>query len=543
MIAQRIVIVGGGFGGAFTARYLKRFAPAATEIELIDSNNYFVFQPLLPEVVSGNISAPDAVTPLRQLLPGIKVRMGTVTGIDQSACTVRLLQGSYRIPQETRYDHLVIAGGQETNLDIAPGFRDHALCLRNLADAHELRNKIVRRLEHADVTSDVLIKQRLLTFVVGGGGFSGVETVGEISEMIRRTLHFYPNIDQSEVRTVIVQSGNRLLPELPEKLSRYAQRMLQKRGVEVVLNTRVSSATANAIFLSTGDRIESCLFVSTVGNGPTQFCQSLELPLEKGKIPVDRTLRVRGANNVWALGDSALVPLDENGEHFAPPTAQYAVREARCLARNLTATLRGRAPEPFTFAPKVVLASIGNYQGVARLFGVNFSGLLAWMLWRFLYIGMLPVFSTRLRVALNWLFDYFLPRSIVQIANQNARGTLTRRYSKGDVLSKPGQYVDGLYTILEGQLVSRVPRDSARGDYIRILGPGDHWGEVLATAGKLTHGTLTAIEDTRVLIFKANDFRSLRQALPALEEYFSGIDPRVYAPSLRERTNENKLAH
>ena len=543
MAGRRIVIVGGGFGGAFTARYLRRLVPGDTEVELIDSNNYFVFQPLLPEVVSGNISAPDAVTPLRQLLPGIKVRMGTVIGVDRAARTVRLLQGSYRVPQESHYDHLVIAGGQRTNLDIAPGFRDHALSLRDLADAHELRNKVIRRLEHADVTADAVIKRRLLTFVVGGGGFSGVEAVGELSEMIRRTVRFYPNINQQEVRTVIVHSGDRLLPELHEKLGSYARKMLENRGVEVVLNTRVSSATANAVFLSNGERIDSCLFLSTVGNGPTEFCQSLQLPLERGKISVDQTLRVRGEENVWALGDSAMVPLDGSGERFAPPTAQYAVREARCLARNISAVLEGREPDPFDFTPRGVLASIGNYKGVARLFGMNFSGLPAWMLWRFAYIGMLPGFSTRLRVALNWLFDYFLPRSIVQIANRDARSTATRRYAKGDVLSRPGQYVDGLYTVLEGQLVSRIPRHDARGDHIRILGPGNHWGEVLATAGELTQGTLTAIEDTRVLIFRADDFRNLRQALPALEDYFQGIDPSVYAPSLRSRTPNRELAH
>jgi NADH dehydrogenase len=319
--------------------------------------------------------------------------------------------------------------------------------------------------------------------------------------------------------------------------------MLQSRGVQVILNTRVKSATANAVFLSNGECIETCLFLSTAGNGPTEFCQSLQLPLARGKITVEQTLRVRGENNIWALGDAALVPLDTDGERFAPPTAQYAVREAKCLARNISAVIQGRDSVAFDFTPRGVLASIGNYKGVARLFGINFSGLPAWMLWRFAYIGMLPGFSTRLRVALNWLFDYFLPRSIVQIANREMRSTSTRRYAKGDVLSKPGQYVDGLYAVLEGQLVSRIPRRNARGDHIRILGPGDHWGEVLASAGELTHGTLTAIEDTRVLIFRADDFRSLRQALPALENYFEGIDPSVYAPSLRVHAANKELAH
>ena len=535
MAIQRVVIVGGGFGGAFTALYLKRFATPDTEIVLINSTNYFVFQPLLPEVASGNISAPDAVTPLRQMLPGVKVRMGTVTGIDRDTRCVQLLQGSFRTPQQVNYDHLVIAAGQETNLDIAPGFREHALCIRNLADAHELRNKIIRRLEHADVTEHPLIKERLLTFVVGGGGFSGVETVGEISEMIRRTLRFYPSVQQSDIRTIIVQSGDRLLPELPEKLGRYAERILGERGVEVVLDRRVSSATANGVYLSDGERIETCLFVSTVGNGPTRFCRSLGLPLERGKLPVDRTLKVRGENNIWSLGDAALIPMDDGRETFAPPTAQFAVREAKCLARNISAAFEGGAAMPFVFKAGGALASIGNYKGVAQVFGVRFSGLLAWMTWRFLYIGMLPGFSTRLRVALNWAFDFVMPRSVVQIANQKTSSAVTRRYAKGDVISSPGQFVDGFYTVLEGYLESRVPQGEGQEDFVRILGPGDHWGEVLATVGAPTLGTLTATDDARVLILKADDFRSLRAAFPALNDYFEQINQKIYAPSLRKQ--------
>ncbi|MEM1173559.1 MAG: FAD-dependent oxidoreductase [Pseudomonadota bacterium] len=531
MPSQRIVIVGGGFAGAFAAKHLRKALPADTELELINTTNYFVFQPLLPEVVSGNISAPDAVTPLRQLLPGVQVRMGKVIGVNRDAQTITLLQGSFRTPQTRRYDHLVLAAGQETNLDVAPGFREHALCLRNLADAHELRNKIIRRLEHADVTEDPVIRERLLTFVVGGGGFSGVETIGEIREMVRRTLRFYPNLSQSDVRAIIVQSGDRLLPELPEKLGRYAQQILERRGVEVELNTRVASASTNAVSLSDGRRVETCLFVSTVGNGPTAFSKSLGLPLDRGKLVVDRTLKVEGSDTIWALGDAAKIPMGDGT--FAPPTAQFAVREAKQLAINLAAHIRGRETRPFNYKPAGALASIGNYKGVAQVLGFSFSGLLAWMTWRFLYIGMLPGFSTRLRVALNWAFDFVMPRSIVQIANQGQPATISRRYAKGDVISSPGQYVDGLYTVLEGALESRIPQAVGEEDFLRKLGPGDHWGELSASDGSRTRGSLVAIEDARVQVLRAEDFRKLRGAFPALDDYFNQIDPEIYAPRLR----------
>ena len=531
--ATKVVVIGGGFGGAFAARYLRRYSKGSLDIELINSTNYFVFQPLLPEVVSGNISAPDAVTPLRQLLPGVRVRMATVTAVDREQKRVHLLQGSFRTPQSVGYDHLVIAAGQKTNLDIAPGFAEHALGIRNLADAHELRNKIIRRLEHADITRDPEIKSRLLCFVVAGGGFSGVETVGEISEMVRRTLRFYPNIDPADLRIKIVHAGDRLLPELPAKLGRYAESILEKRGVEIVLDTLISSATTNAVYLSSGERIETCLLVSTAGNGPTDFCRSLDIPLRHGKLPVDRCLRIEGEDSVWALGDAASIPLDDSGESYAPPTAQFATREARCVANNIVRTVEGKQPSTFAFTPSGALASIGSYKGVARIFGVSFSGLLAWMTWRFLYIGMLPGFSTRLRVALNWMFDYVLPRSIVQIATQNTGGAITRRYAKGDVISIPGQHVDGFYTVLEGYLESRVPGGNGQEDFVRILGPGDHWGERLAAGGGLSEGTLTASDDARVLVLRADDFRKLREAFPALDDYFDKISDKIYAPSLR----------
>ena len=533
-MGKRIVIVGGGFGGAFCARYLRRYAPKETEIELINSSNYFVFQPLLPEVASGTISAPDAVTPLRQLLPGVKVRMATVRSVDQDRKSVEILQGSYRTPQSVAYDHLVIAVGQKTNQMIAPGFVEHSLCIRNLADAHELRNKIIRRLEHADITEDIELKRRLLTFVVAGGGFSGVETIGEVSEMISRTLRFYPNIDAGDVRAVLVQAGDRILPELPEKLGRYAAKILQKRNVEIRFDTRVTSATANNVYLSDGSEIETALLVTTVGNGPRAVTEALGVPLSRGKIAVDQHMRVADTVDMWALGDAALIPIGDPAEgNFAPPTAQFAVREARCLAKNIAATLNEKPLKSFAFKPKGSMASIGHYKGVAEVFGIGLSGLFAWLIWRALYIGMLPGFSTRLRVALNWLFDYFLPRSIVQIENKRASASITRRYRKGDVISRPGQLVDGFYTVLTGYLESRVVTNGE--DFVRTLGPGDHWGEKTLELDTLTQGTLTASEDAEVLILGADDFRQLRAAFPALDDYFQGISNKIYAPSLRDK--------
>jgi NADH dehydrogenase len=277
-----------------------------------------------------------------------------------------------------------------------------------------------------------------------------------------------------------------------------------------------------------------------VGSGPRHITQRLGIDLKHGRIPVDEFLRVRGAENIWALGDAASIPLIDRRskdhsevQRFAPPTAQFAVKEARCVAKNLLAVRKGDPPIPFRYKPRGALASIGNYKGVAEIFGISFSGLLAWLTWRALYIGMLPGFSTRLRVALNWLFDYFLPRSIVQIANRESGGAVTRRFAAGDIICGPGQRVDGFYTVLSGCLESRIPLGDGQEDFVRILGEGDHWGERSLTADALTQGTLVATEDAQVLVLAADDFRQLRNAFPALDEYLHGISDKIYAPPLR----------
>ncbi|MEE8251356.1 MAG: FAD-dependent oxidoreductase [Gemmatimonadales bacterium] len=533
---QRVVILGGGFGGAFTAKYLNRYAPANVEVELINDTNYFVFQPLLPEVASGTINAQDAVVPLRVMLKGIKVRMADVTDVDREARQIHIVQGSKRTLLTVPYDHLVIAVGQQTNVGHSPGFSEHSLTMRNLADAHGLRNHLIQCLEHADVTEDANVKRRLLTFVVAGGGFSGVETMGEVTEMIYRTLKFYPNIRPDEIRAVLVQRGPRILPELSQRLGEYAQRKLSRRGVEVRLGASIQSATATAVYLDDADCIETQTLVTTVGNGPRPITESLGIELQRGKILVDEYLQVSGFTQVWSLGYAALIPLSSvegDDTQYAPPTAQFAVREARCLAKNIVSSLLEKPLKPFAYRPRGALASIGNYRAVAEIFGVRLSGLFAWVLWRGFYIGMLPGFSTRLRVALNWLFDYFLPRSIVQIANKERPAASYRRYARGDVIFRPGQIVDGFYTIVSGGLESRIPDATSDEDFVRILGPGDHWGELSLNAEFETHGTLTAVQDTQVLVLRRADFRNLLAAFPALDNYFRSISEEIYAPSLR----------
>lgn len=538
---QRIAIIGGGFAGAFTARALRRSLPDNIEVELISDRNYFVFQPLLPEVVAGTINAQDAVTPLRLLLKGVSVRLGEVCDIDFERQRLQVSQGSRRIPAYRRYDQLVIAPGQRTVLERFPGFAEHSFSIRDLSNAHELRNHVIQCLEHADITENPQLKQKLLTFVIAGAGFSGVEIAGELHEMLSRTLHLYPKLQQSDLRTIIVQRGQRILPELPEALGVYAAERLQHHGVEVRYGTSLARATDAAVFTADGECIDTKTLITTVGNGPLPLVEKLKLPMERGRIRTDRCMRVEGFDNVWSAGDAAHVPMGDDG-HGAPTTAQFAVAQARTLASNLCATIEGRPPEAFTYTPRGTMASIGHYRAVAEVFGLRFSGLFAWLMWRGFYIGMLPGFSTRLRVALNWLFDYFLPRSIVQVKTRTGRAVRHLHHAKGDVLFAPGQIVDGLYVVISGTLESRVPMREGE-DFVRILGQGDHWGERSLTEHNQTLGSLTAVDDCEIMVLGSEDFASLQNGMPVVSDYFSRIPDKIYPPSLRAKEEKPPASH
>ena len=532
---RRVVILGGGFAGAFTAKNLLSSLGSECEIELINPANYFVFQPLLPEVAAGIINSSDAVTPLRSMLPGVKFRMAEVVSVDFDAKELRVLQGSRRIPISLSYDHLVFAVGQRGNLDMLPGFADHSITMKNLSDAHRLRNHIIECLEHADITQDEALKRMLLTFVVAGGGFSGVETVGEMAEMIRRTVRHYPNIDHDEVRLLVVQRESRILMELPEELATFAQKKLSKRGVEIRTGAGLASANKSGVVLSDGERIKAATLVATIGNGPVELVQQLPIELLRGKIPTDQCLRVQAFDDVWAVGDCAAIPMDASGEQFAPPTAQFATAEAEQLALNIAAAEKQRPVTAFQFEAKGSLASIGHYSAVAKLFGIKISGLLAWFLWRGFYIMRLPGFSTKARVTLNWMYDYLLPRNIVQLKGYSALATVHATYLKGDVLFLAGQIPDGLYTIESGSLESRVVDSETGQEHVRVLGAGEHWGERSLSRNWQTSGSLVALEDTRVLILKKEDFSRLRASLPVFDAYLEQLPDDRYAPSLRKQ--------
>lgn len=525
MEKTKIVILGGGFGGMFTARKLHKICQGDLEIELISKINYFVYQPLLPEVAAGTLNAQDAVTPLRNLLKGVHVRLADVTSIDLEAKQVVIMQGQKKILQRVDYDHLVIATGQVANLSMFPGFEDHSLTMKDLSDAYRLRNHVIECMEMADVTRFTEIKSRALTFVVAGGGFSGVETMGELAEMIDRILPQYPNIRRDDIRMVLIQWGPRILPEMPEHLSEYALKQLQHRGVEVWLDTGIKSASNQSVYTGDGRSLRTRTIVTTIGNGPSEFVKSLPIKLERGRIPVSPQLEVLGLDNVWAIGDAALVPLSAgtSAPSYAPPTAQFAASEAGTLAQNILRRSHGKPLRAFNHKSFGIMASLGGYRGAAEIYGRRVTGLLAWMIWRIAYIGMLPGLATRIRVGLNWIFDYFLPRTIVYMAENDRPASRYLHYSKDEVVQYANEVPAGFYVVVCGSLEQRFDKPDGE-PVVHQLSVGDTWGSRALKEGRLTQGKITALEDSKLLLVNREDFGRLRTSYAPLSELLAARD-------------------
>jgi NADH dehydrogenase len=425
----RIVVLGGGFGGVYTALHLeqmlgRQLREKRVEITLVSKDNFFLFTPMLHEVAASDLDITHIVSPLRTLLRNTEVFVGDVQGIDLPKRRVLVSHGRDFHAHELPYDHLVVALGSITNFYGLPGLEQRALTMKTLGDAIHLRNRVIATLEEGD-TECAVRGDGLLTFVVAGGGFAGVETAAGLNDFVHEALRFYPRLKADRIRMVLVHSGSTILPELGETLGAYAQGKLAARGVEIITNAKVAAVTADEVRLADGRRIPSQLVVWTAGTSPHPLMHDLPCGLDRGRILVDQTLAVPNWPGVWALGDCAVVPDIRTGRPH-PPTAQHALREARTVARNIAATLAGRPTVAFDFMTIGQLAAIGRRTGVARVFGVNFSGFLAWWLWRTIYLSKLPRIEKKLRVAIDWTLDLIFTKDFVQFLTVRAPAMSTR---------------------------------------------------------------------------------------------------------------------
>lgn len=412
----RIVVLGGGFAGIYAVMELERRLGRNPQVEitLVNKDNFFVFTPMLHEVAASDLDLTHIVNPIRKLLRRAAFFHGDVLEIDLDGRAVVVthgVEGSH--PHRLEYDHLVLALGAVTNFFGTPGVAERAFTMRTLGDAIALRNRMIDSLEEGDFECCPNVRQRMMTFVVAGGGFAGVETVAAIHDFMLAALPHYPNLEPSDVRVVLVHPGAVILPELSETLGRYAQGKLGRRGIELHLESKVTGFSAAGVELSDGTLIPTANLVWTAGTAPNPLLEPLACDKERGRVVVNELLAVPGWPGVWSLGDCACVPDPTTGRP-APPTAQHASRQGKVLARNIAAAIRGGRQRPFAFKTLGQLAAIGRRTGVANILGVNFSGFLAWWMWRTIYLMKLPRLERKVRVALDWTLDLLFTKDLVQ---------------------------------------------------------------------------------------------------------------------------------
>ncbi len=411
----RLVIVGGGFAGAYCAQALeKKLTADKAEVVLLDRNNYFVFSPLLIEAGIGDLEPRHAVVSIRSFLRRSEFQMAEVRSVDRAAQQVHYQLVGGTEPRTIFYDHLVLAMGSVPRLPDVPGLVEHGYQIKSLVDGVVLRDRVIQLLEWANAVDDLAERRSLLHLVVVGANYTGVEVAGEFLAFMRTAAKKFSNLTPDDCRATLFELSGRILPTLDERLAAYAAREITRHGTTIRLEETLSRIEADHCITRSGERIDSNTVIWCAGIAPPPLLAASGLPVDRaGYLRCERDFRVVDHDNLWAIGDCAANP-DAVGKPY-PPTAQNAVRMGPHLAANLVAVLQHRATRPFDFKMLGSLAALGGHRGVARIFGRDFSGWFAWFLWRMVYLMKMPGWGRRARVALDWTLDLFCSRDYVQL--------------------------------------------------------------------------------------------------------------------------------
>ena len=432
MTTKNLVIIGGGFAGARLAERLEGRLPQEWSVTLLSRENFITYNPLLPEVVSASLLPGHVIAPLRQLARRTRVAMVQVTDIDFAARTVHYLgEGPGAVP----YDELVLACGQGADLSLVKGMAQYALPLKTLGDALFMRNRAIVRLEQAELQPDADLRRWLTSFVVIGGGFSGVEVAGGLMDFLRASRRYYRACGEPTV--TLVHSGDRLLPELSPELGAFAERKMRAQGIDVRLGARCARVDDRGITLQGGEIMSVGTVICTIGTAPNPLIAALPLPKQRGRLTVAPDMSVPESPGVWALGDCAAVP-NAHDSAVSPPTAQFAERQARRLADNLVRKARGLPTRPFRYRPIGQLAAIGHNKAVAELVGFKLAGFIAWLMWRGVYLLKIPTLGRKVRLYLEWNWAMFFPPDIAHLGYAR-----TPRASRPRAADEPARERDG----------------------------------------------------------------------------------------------------
>jgi NADH dehydrogenase len=415
-VAHDVVIAGGGFGGLYAARRLERRLPRhGARIRLICDVNFLLYTPLLPGAASGSLEPRHVVVPLREELGWTEMLMGRVESGDPSRNELRgrTVDGREEI---LRYDQLIVSLGSVSRVLPVPGLAEHALGFKTLADAIALRNRALLHLEIAESLPDEESRREYLTFVFVGAGYAGLEGLAELQDMVADVLDRYPRCRLTGARFVLVEARDRVMPEISAGLAEFAARELRRRGIEIRTGTMLDSMDERSATLSNGERIAARTVCWTAGVKPPEVVERLGLPLVHGRIAVDDTTRVKGRDNVWAIGDAAAVPDPaKRRRQPTPPTAQHAIRQGRLAADNVVAALAGDKPKPFRYRTRGVFVDMGQHQAVAQMVGIPLRGFPAWFAARTYHLLMMPGLARRVRLAVDWTTGLFFGRASAEL--------------------------------------------------------------------------------------------------------------------------------
>jgi NADH dehydrogenase len=409
---KTIAIIGGGFAGTTLLRLLDGRLPAGHELLLVSDESYTTFNPMLPEALGASVFPEQVVAPIRQMIKTARFVMGRVTSIDTARKVIacETLAGFVEQP----YEHVALAFGNRARLDLLPGLAEHGIALKTVGDAMHIRNTVLRRIARIELTGDPALRRRLGHFVVIGGGFSGVETAGELVDCLRGIRRYYPRVRPDELSVTLLHDQPRLLLELSERLGAAAHASLSSRGVRVRLNARARCVGERGVMLASGEFVPAATVICTIGTRPNALAEQMLLQTDRGRIVVNPDLSVHDKPGVWAVGDCALARNGFDGKP-APTTAQFAVREAQCAARNILASLAGEPTRAFRYRPRGSMAAIGHRRGVAEVFGLPLSGLPAWLLWRAYYLSKMPTLGRKVRIFVEWTWGMFFPNDITHL--------------------------------------------------------------------------------------------------------------------------------
>jgi NADH dehydrogenase len=408
--SQRIVIAGAGFGGYSAARQLAKSLGSRDDVRvtLVNPTSFMLHQPLLPGVTGATLSPQHIVVPLREALPHTDLLVGRVEDIDKDhgRVAVSTAAGSRVLP----YDHVLIALGSTSKVQPVPGLTEHGIGLKTLADAISIRNRVVNHLERAELTSDPDELDSLLSFVVVGGGYAGVETIAALEDFARDVSRRYPRAREHGMRWTLVESKPQVMRELPPEMSAFASGELRRRGVDVCCGTKVVQIDGGSVTLSSGQAFPCATVVWTAGVVPPPLVRRLGLPMNGKRIQTQADLRVEGEENVWAVGDSAAIPRESEPNGLCPPTAQFAVRQGKAVGRNIAAALGHGRAQPFTYNERGGVGDMGRGKAVARTGKLRWRGFPAFVIGRALHAAWIPGGRRTVRVVNDWTLDVILGR-------------------------------------------------------------------------------------------------------------------------------------